>query len=156
MHTRPHLASALKDSSRGSSEGRERHRARNTFVVAQVALAAILLVASGLMVRTFLAIRDVPPGFTKPEEVLTLRISVPQAVVSDNKQVAQLHEQLVRSIKAVPGVVSVGTTSSITMDGNNNNDPIWVKDFPAPRARSRRCVATNTSARATSRRWEIT
>ena len=131
-YARPHLASALKDSSRGSSEGRERHRARNMFVVAQVALAAILLVASGLMVRTFLAIRDVPPGFTKPEEVLTLRISIPQAVVSDAAQVAQLHEQIVHSIEAIPGVVSVGTTSSLPTDGNNNNDPIWVEDFPSP------------------------
>ena len=130
-YARPHLASALKDSSRGSSEGRERHRARNTFVVAQVALAAILLVASGLMVRTFLAIRDVPPGFTKPDEVLTLRISIPQAVVGDAAQVAQLHEQIGHALEAVPGVVSVGTTSSLPMDGNNNNDPIWVEDFPS-------------------------
>ena len=61
-YARPHMASTLKDSSRGSSEGRERHRARNTLVVAQVALAAVLLVASGLMVRTFLAIRDVRAG----------------------------------------------------------------------------------------------
>ena len=67
-YARPHMASALKDSSRGSSEGRERHRARNTLVVAQVALAAVLLVASGLMVRTFIAIRDVPPGFQQSRE----------------------------------------------------------------------------------------
>ena len=131
-YARPHLASALKDSSRGSSEGRERHRARNTFVVAQVALAAILLVGSGLMVRTFLAIREVPPGFTQPEQVLTMRISIPEAVVSDAGQVAQLHEQIVRSIEAVPGVISVGTSSSLPLDGNNNNDPIWVEDFPSP------------------------
>ena len=78
-YARPHMASALKDASRGSSEGRERHRARNTLVVAQVALAAVLLVASGLMVRTFIAIRDVPPGFQNPEEILTLRISIPIA-----------------------------------------------------------------------------
>lgn len=131
-YARPHLASALKDSSRGSSEGRERHRARNTFVVAQVALAAILLVASGLMVRTFLAIRDVPPGFTNPEEVLTMRISIPQATVSDAAQVALLHEQIAQRIKAIPGVVSVGTASSLPTDGNNNNDPVWVEDFLSP------------------------
>jgi putative ABC transport system permease protein len=131
-YARPHLAAALKDSSRGSSEGRERHRARNTFVVAQVALAAILLVASGLMARTFLAIREVPPGFTQPEQVLTMRISIPEALVSDAGQVAQLHEQIVRGIEAVPGVTAVGTTSSLTLDGNNSSDPIWVEDFPSP------------------------
>ena len=129
-YARPHMAATLKDSSRGSSEGRERHRARNTLVVAQVALAAVLLVASGLMVRTFLAIRDVPPGFQNPEQVLTMRISLVSAAVPDIDQVARAHEQIVRKIESVPGVTSVGLTSSITMDGNSNNDPIWVEDFP--------------------------
>ena len=130
-YARPHLASALKDSSRGSSEGREHHRARNAFVVAQVALAAILLVASGLMVRTFLAIRDVPPGFTRPEQVLTLRISIPEAVIDDAAQVARAHEDIARKIQAVAGVESVGLSSSLTMDGNSSSDPIWVEDFPS-------------------------
>ncbi len=129
-YARPHMAVTLKDSSRGSSEGRERHRARNTLVVAQVALAAVLLVASGLMVRTFLAVRDVPPGFQHPEEILTMRISVVSAVVADADQVARVHEQIVRKIESVAGVESVGVTSSVTMDGNSNNDPIWVEDFP--------------------------
>lgn len=131
-YARPQLAAALRDSSRGSSEGRERHRARNTLVVAQVALAAVLLVASGLMIRTFLAIRDVPPGFTRPDEVLTLRISIPSAVIGDAAQVARTHEQIVRNIEAIPGVESVGLSSSITMDGNSNNDPLFVEDFPRP------------------------
>ena len=141
-------------SSRGSSEGRERHRARNAFVVAQVALAAVLLVASGLMVRTFLAIREVPPGFTRPEQILTMRISIPEAVVDDAGQVAPLHEQIVRHIEAVPGVTSVGTTSSLPIDGNNNNDPIWVEDFPGSRGPDPDAAARQlASARATSRRW---
>lgn len=134
-YARPHMASALKDSSRGSSEGRERHRARNTLVVAQVALAAVLLVASGLMVRTFIAIRDVPPGFQRPDEILTLRISIPAALVADREQVARLHEQIVHRIEAVGGVESVGVASSLAMDGNSNNDPIWVEDVPASDAK---------------------
>ena len=129
-YARPHMAAALKDSSRGSSEGRERHRARNTLVVAQVALAAVLLVASGLMVRTFVAIRDVPPGFQNPQEVLTMRISIPSAVVADPAQVARTHEQIVRKLESVAGVSSVGISSSVTMDGQSNNDPIWVEEFP--------------------------
>jgi predicted permease len=129
-YARPQMASALKDSSRGSSEGRERHRARNTLVVAQVALAAVLLVASGLMVRTFLAIRDVPPGFQGPDSVLTLRISIPTALVANQDQVARMHEEITHRIEAIGGVASVGVSSSVTMDGNSNNDPIWVEDFP--------------------------
>ena len=129
-YARPHMASALKDSSRGSSEGRERHRARNTLVVAQVALAAVLLVASGLMVRTFIAIRDVPPGFRNPEAVLTMRLTIPSALVTDRDQVARLHEEISHRLEAIGGVEKVALSTSMPMDGNSNNDPIWVEDFP--------------------------
>jgi len=90
----------------------------------------VLLVASGLMVRTFIAIRDVPPGFQNPEKILTMRISIPSAVVNDPAQTARTHEQIVRKLEAIGGVESVGVTSEVTMGGNNNNDPIWVEDFP--------------------------
>ena len=108
------MAAALKDSSRGSSEGRERHRARNTLVVAQVALAAVLLVASGLMVRTFIAIRDVPPGFQNPESVLTLRISIPQRRCVADPATGRAHARTDRAqrIEAIGGVESVGVSSS--------------------------------------------
>jgi putative ABC transport system permease protein len=131
-YARPALASALKEGGRGSSDGRERHRARNTLVVAQVALAVILLVASGLMVRTFVAMRNVPPGFVRPDQVLTLRISIPQAVVTDDEQAVRTHEQISRRLEAIAGVESVGLSSSVTMDGNSSNDPIFVEDFPRP------------------------
>ena len=63
---RPNLTSALKEGGRASSDGRDRHRMRSTLVVAEVALALVLLVGSGLMIRTFQAMRRVEPGFTKP------------------------------------------------------------------------------------------
>jgi predicted permease len=129
-YARPQLANALKDSSRGSSEGRERHRARNTLVAAQVAMAVVLLVGSGLMIRTFLAMRDVKPGFVRPEEVLTLRISIPQAVIADEAQTARTHEQIAHRIEAIAGVQSVGLSSTIALDGNDNNDPVFIEDFP--------------------------
>jgi predicted permease len=131
-YARPRLAAALKDSSRGSSEGRERHRARNTLVVAQIALATVLLVASGLMIRTFLAIRDVPPGFVNPQDVLTLRISIPQAIIEDPLQTARTHQQIANNIAAIAGVQSVGLSSSLTMDGNSSNDPLAFEQFPLP------------------------
>ena len=83
------------------------------------------------MVRTFLAIRDVPPGFTQPG-------AGPDAAHLDSdggrerrrRRRRALHEQIVRKLEAIGGVESVGVTSSVTMDGNSNNDPIWVEDFP--------------------------
>jgi predicted permease len=131
-YARPRLAHTLKDSSRGSSDSRDRHRVRNTLVAAQVALAVVLLVGSGLMIRTFLAMRDVAPGFVQPDDVLTMRITIPGAVVKDPAQVARTHEQIVRRLEAIAGVDSVGVSSSLTMDGGSSNDPIFVEDFPRP------------------------
>jgi len=132
---RPQLASALKEGGRLSSVGRERHRARNALVVAEIALAVVLLVASGLMMRTFQAMRQIEPGFTDPQDVLTLRVSIPTQLVPDAEQVARTHEQILRRIEQLPGVTSVGLSSSITMDGFDNNDPIFVEEFPGPGGR---------------------
>ena len=132
---RPQLANALKEGGRLSSVGRERHRARNTLVVAEIALAVVLLIASGLMIRTFQALQRVDPGFRNPEEVLTLRVSIPESLVKDPEQAARMHFDIASRIKQVPGVSSVGLSSSITMDGYDSNDPIFVEDFPAPEGR---------------------
>jgi predicted permease len=131
-YARPDLTSALKEGGRTLSEGKERHRARCGLVVSQIALALALLVCSGLMIRTFQALRKVQPGFVRPEEVLTLRISIPEAEISEDEKAVRAHEQIVRRIEQIPGVESVGLSTSITMDGNDSNDPIFVEDFPAP------------------------
>ncbi len=127
----PRLA-ALKDGGRSASDSRERHRVRNVLVVAEIALALVLLIGSGLMARTFVALRNVNPGYSNPEEVLTFRVSVPEAMVPDDEQAARLHEQVVQRLREVPGVVSVGLSSSVTMDGNDSHDPVLFEDFPLP------------------------
>jgi predicted permease len=128
----PNLANALKQGGRLSSAGKERHRARNTLVVAEIALAVVLLVASGLMVRTFQAMRHVNPGYTNPSEILTFRVAIPASLVPDPQQTAHMEEQIAHALERVPGVTSVGATSSITMDGYDDNDPIFVEDVPSP------------------------
>ena len=127
----PNLGNALKEGGRGSSDGRERHRARNSLVVAQVALAMVLLIASGLMIRTFAAMRDISPGFTNPDEVLTFRLTIPTAIAAEGPQVASMHEQILRRLEALPGITSASLSSSVTMDGNDSNDPIFREDKPA-------------------------
>jgi predicted permease len=126
----PQLASALKEGGRASSDGRSRHRARNTLVVVEIALAVVLLIGSGLMMRTFQAMRRLDPGFTQPEQVLTLRVSIPESLVADKEQAAHTHEQIAHRIEQIAGVTRVGLSSSITMDGNDSNDPVFVEDFP--------------------------
>jgi putative ABC transport system permease protein len=133
--TNPQLASSLKEGGRASSDGRSRHRARNALVIAEVAVAVVLLVGSGLMLRTFQAMRRVDPGFTQPEQVLTLRVSIPESLVPDKEQSARTHEQIARRIEQIAAVKAVGLSTSITMDGNDSNDPIFVEDFPGPGGR---------------------
>lgn len=124
------LVRALKEGGRGSGTGKEGHRARNGLVVAQMALALVLLVGSGLMVRSFYALRNVEPGFRDPEAVLTLRITIPEAEVPDLVEMAGMHEQIAADISNLPGVNSVGLASSVTMGIGNSNDPVFVEDFP--------------------------
>jgi putative ABC transport system permease protein len=68
----------------------------------------------------------------RPEEVLTLRVSIPQAEIADDEQAIRTHEQIMHRIEQIPGVMSVGLSNSITMDGWDDNDPVFVEDFPAP------------------------
>jgi predicted permease len=124
------LVSALKEGGRGASSSRQRNRVRNALVVAQVALAMVLLIGSGLMIRSFRALMAVEPGFRDPESVLTVRVSIPSAEVESLTEMAQTHEMIARRIGEIPGVNSVGLSSSITMDGTAGYDPIFVEQFP--------------------------
>lgn len=127
----PHLSMTLREGGRALSQGRQQHRTRKLLVVSQVALALVLLISSGLMLRTFQSLRNVQPGFSNPDQVLTLRISIPEGQVKDPAQVARMHEQIARRMAAIPGVQSLGLSNSVTMDGNTSNDPIFVEDAPS-------------------------
>jgi putative ABC transport system permease protein len=122
------LGLTLRGGGRTSTSSRERHRARNTLVIAQVALALVLLVGSGLMIRTFQALRDVHPGFVRPGEVQTLRLSIPGSQVKDETAVARMHQAIMEKIAAVPGVASVALASTVTMSGQGWHDPLYAQD----------------------------
>lgn len=110
------------------SESREGHGARNTLVVVQVALALVLLISSGLMIRTFQALRHVEPGFTQPQEIQTFEISIPQSVVADPVAVTRIEQDISGKIAAIPGVSRVAVTTEIPMAGGHWFDPIEAED----------------------------
>jgi predicted permease len=124
----PRVASALRAGGRSMSASRERQRARNVLVVAQIALAMVLLVSSGLMIRTFVALRHVDPGFTNPASLLTLRVTIPSARVKDPEQVLRMQQNIAEKISSIAGVQSVGLTSVVPMQGDGWHDPIFAED----------------------------
>lgn len=126
-YTRPDLSVTLRESARGASDGRERHRLRNALVAVQVAVALVLMIGSLLMVRSFAAIREVAPGFVDGGSVLTMRINIAEAVMADPPEVARTHDQILHAVLAIPGVRAAGLTSSVTMDGAFNRDPLFAE-----------------------------
>ena len=123
----PHLIGAL-GGGRTMSHSRERHRARNTLVVAQVGLALVLLVGSGLMIRTFQALRTIQPGFTHPEQVELMHISIPDDMVREPEQVMRMQQTMLENLAAIPGVSAVGFGNSGPLEGFNSNDLFYAED----------------------------
>jgi predicted permease len=127
----PRLGVALRSEGRSMSQSRERHRAQDVLVIAQVALALVLLVCSGLMLRTFQALSNIDPGFTKPETVETMRLAIPPALIPEPERVAQTYQEIAHRIGDIPGVTSVGFASTVPADGLPSNwDSITVEGRP--------------------------
>ena len=124
------LASTLRAGGRGSSDSRERNRARSLLAVVQLALALILLVAAGLMIRTFLALRHVPPGFTEPAHVQLVRIAIPETAVGDPERVLPLQRAMLDRLAAIPGVTDVSFTGNVPMAGERSRSSIVREDVP--------------------------
>src|SRR6185436_18699277 len=127
-HAGLHVTATLRAGGRALSESRERRRARSTLVIIQVALALVLLVSSGLMIRTFQALRHVTPGFSEPEHVQTLRLYIPESQIAKPLAVLQAQQQIADKIAAVPDVSSVAMTTVIPTDGGGWHDPIFASD----------------------------
>src|ERR1700689_1302401 len=111
------LNASLREGGRSLSQSREQHRARNVLVVVQVALALVLLICSGLMIRTFRALMHVPPGFVGPDSVQTFRFYVPETEIpdKDRERLVRMEQEIEGKLAAIPGVSSVGFSSSLPM-----------------------------------------
>ena len=128
-YARIDLRSALSESGRGQSQSRERQRARKVLVAVQVALSLVLLICSGLMIRTFRALVNVNPGFAQPNTLETFRMYVPSAQIPDtqSERLVRLEQQILENIASVPSVSSVAIISEAPLDEYNFTDPIFVR-----------------------------
>ena len=115
--------SNLMEPLRGRTGGPDpRHGARSRLVVVEVALSFVLVVGAGLMVRSFLAVRRVDPGF-RPEGVLTFEASLPGGVYRSAAERAQAKARLQERLAAIPGVLSVGAGSSLPLRSDRSQMP---------------------------------
>src|SRR5207245_8574430 len=117
------LSTGIREGGRALSQSKEQHRARSVLVVVQVALALVLLICSGLMIRTFRAMTKVDPGFARSAELQSFRISIPGAQVKEEERVLRMEEEILHKVAAVPGVSSVALGTKIPMDGDGWHDP---------------------------------
>lgn len=108
---------------RGSTGSRERSVTRNTLVIAQVALALVLVVSAGLMIRSFQALRDVDPGFSDPATIQTAKIWIPTTLFPDPEEYTRMEREILDNIAALPGVTAVGFASTAPMEGPEANGP---------------------------------
>jgi predicted permease len=122
------VATGLRDAGRSVSASRERHRVRNALVVIQVGLALVLLVSSGLMIRTFQALTHVQPGFTAPAEVQTFHVHFPPEMMKTPERLVRMDQAIADKIAAIPGVSSVDLSGAVPMDAGAESDPVLVKD----------------------------
>jgi len=129
-HTRPDIAGALKEGFRGTTSGRRRLRARTVLVFGQVALAFLLMVGSGLLVKSFWHLQNVDPGFVA-DNVLTLRLSLPETPYEDGDKSVAFYEQLVDRVDGIPGVERASVVSKLPLrpQGTSHNG-VLIEDRP--------------------------
>ena len=98
------------------SASRERHRSRNILIVAQVAMAVVLLVCAALMIRTFRQLRAVDPGFTDAPTLQTLRVAIPDSSIADPRTVVRVENNIADKLASVPGVTTAGFALLVPME----------------------------------------
>ena len=122
------VTAVLRAGGRTLSQSKETHRTRNLLVVLQVALAMVLLISSGLMIRTFIALRHVQPGFSNPGQLQTLAVFIPESQVKEPERVVRMQHDVLSKLSAIPGVSAASFANSIPTDGNNSTDLLYAED----------------------------
>ena len=128
--SKPDINEALKESGGRSPGGLGRSRLRNLLVVSEVALALVLLVGAGLMIRSFMSLQRTSPGF-EPKNLLTMNISLPRVKYKEPQQANVFFEQLFQRINAVPGVEATGGIDPLPLSDSNETTGVLIEGQPA-------------------------
>jgi putative ABC transport system permease protein len=127
--TRLKLQESLKEGSKNIGGGTRSHRLRSAFVITEVALALVLLVGAGLLVRSFDRLQSVDPGFNA-KNVLTMRISLPTRKYDTDRKRIDFFRQAVEQIKALPGVEAAGATNYLPFAGPHSGTIVEIEGRP--------------------------
>ncbi len=120
--------SSLLQNTRGASPSADQLHSQNALVVVQVAFALVLLVGAGLLVRSFIALGAVKPGFTHPEQIQTIRLFIPEAQIREPERVAQMQADILHEVAAIPGVMAAGFATALPLEIQyHNGNPISVE-----------------------------
>ena len=132
LQTKVNLNDVLKDSGRTTIGGTRGQRLRGILVVAEVALSLVLLITASLMIRSFVGMQAIDPGF-RPDNLLTLQVILPQGRYSTDEQVVNFYKQMLERVRAVPGVETVGAGSGLPPVFNQSRSNFSVEGYePAP------------------------
>ena len=118
--TRASLATCLKEGGRGTMAARGSARMRAALVVAEMALAVMLLAGAGLLIRSFDRLQSVDPGF-RPDETLSFELSLPRTAYQKDEQVSAFFDRFIERVRAVPGVRSAGAVMALPLSGARFN-----------------------------------
>ncbi|MFZ0633343.1 MAG: ABC transporter permease [Acidobacteriaceae bacterium] len=121
-YTRASLSLSLGSSARTASASRSSHRSRNLLVIAQTAMALVLLISALLMIRSFAALRRVDPGFSDPAHIQIFGIWIPEQLIANPVAVTRTQNAIADRLAAIPGVSAVGFADAVPMD---DDDPNW-------------------------------
>jgi putative ABC transport system permease protein len=130
--SKPDLNEALKESGRSSTGGRSRQRLRGFLVVSEIAISLLLLIGASLLVKSFLRLQSVSPGFD-PRGVLALNVFLPGAKYPEDAQQSAFFDQAEARIQSLPGVESVGMVSNLPVSGGFDTVSFYIEGRPVTR-----------------------
>ena len=126
---RQNLVESLKDGGRRAGSSRASQNARNALLVSQIALALVLVIATGLLTRTFYRLLKVDPGF-QTAHALTFQLTLPASKYPDQAHIVSVYQQVLRHLQELPGIEAAGVTETVPMDGVTESTAIRLSDRP--------------------------
>jgi putative ABC transport system permease protein len=129
--SKPNLNESLKEGGKGAGTAPSGRRVRSVLVVAEIALALMLLIGAGLLMKSFVRLQQVDPGFN-PNNLLTLNIGLSRTAYPERQQIIGFYAELLEHLRPLPGVQSIAATSSLPLSGGGTDNSFAIEGRPQP------------------------